>query len=100
MIDLEDQCPDVKGLPEINGCLFTGTVRDTANLRETPSTQAAIQGQLAPNDEFLILGRTEKGDWLRIRTIPAGEEEPVEAWLFAQLAVTEAEIDALPEMNE
>lgn len=98
--DPDDQCPDVVGLPEINGCLFTGTVADSVNMREKPSTRAAILGQVGPGDSFVILGRNEPGDWLRIRTVPGESEQPIEAWLFAPLVTTEAEVNTLPVLPE
>lgn len=98
--DKDDQCPNEAGWPEFNGCLFTALVNPDngmVNLREGPGTYFPIVGTASSEDQLVILGRNNGGDWLQIRLLPKDETaEPVEAWIAAWLVTTEAPIEDLP----
>lgn len=88
--DASDACPDAPGIAEFDGCGFYGRVANNANLRAGTGTNFDVVGTVASGDEILILGRSAAGDWLRVRV---GD---VEAWLFASLVTSDADLAALP----
>ncbi|HHW85677.1 MAG TPA: SH3 domain-containing protein, partial [Chloroflexi bacterium] len=52
------------------------TVITAANLRQSPSTEAAIVGAAAEGEEVKIVGQTADGTWFQLES---------GAWIFAQL---------------
>lgn len=60
------------------------------NLRTGPGTNFSQAGQLAAGERVRVDGRTEAGDWLRVRL-----SETETAWVFAPLVTVDGEIPAL-----
>lgn len=60
----------------------TGVVSVVAlNLREAPSTDAAVLGKARSGDVVTVLARNEAGDWWLVCCVPGGEEN---AWVAAE----------------
>lgn len=64
---------------------------DTLNMRAGPSTQHQVMGTVERGDRLEILGKNQAGDWLKVAA-PGGTE----AWVFAQLVTTDADLDDVP----
>jgi Domain of unknown function (DUF4397)/Bacterial SH3 domain len=65
--------------------VYTGiiVIQPAANIRERPSTQAALVTQLPKDTEVEVLGRNAAGDWLRIRFISPRTGSVQEGWISA-----------------
>lgn len=72
---------------------ITGTVKSTLNVREQPSTRAALLGVLQTNDVVTLVGRTEDSSWFQIN-YPLGETTT--AWVIAERIATTADVASLP----
>src|SRR5690606_6569403 len=60
------------------------------NLRQQPSTNAAIVGVVAANQPLLADGRTEDGAWVRVRL-----DDTFNAWISATLIEMTEAVDGL-----
>jgi hypothetical protein len=60
------------------------------NVREGPGTQFRIAGSVPAETALVAYGRSEDGTWLRV----------MQGWVFAELVTTEADVDALPVVEE
>lgn len=66
----------------------TGTVGVVSlNVRESPSTSAAILGKLSNGTVVTLLGRNDAGDWWLVCCAPGGAEN---GWVAAEFITTDA----------
>jgi len=74
------------------GTPLLGTVASTGNLnlRAVPSTDGRVVASLPAQSALVVLGRTQAGDWLRVRT-PAGD-----GWVLASFVVLDGDPATLP----
>ena len=71
----------------------TGTVGVVSlNVREAPSTSAAILGKLSNATTVTLLGRNAAGDWWLVCCTPGGAEN---GWVSAQFITTDADAATL-----
>ncbi len=103
VIDVEDDCPLVTGIPTAgwNGCPAKGTINATTNviLRRGPGTDFAEAGALLPGSEVGVWGRhtNSAGElWLRIYNYNTESN----AWIFRDLVSLNIDSRSLPEVGE
>lgn len=70
--------------PEMTVEFATLVQQSRINVREAPSTSAAIIGTLDAGERAQIMGRSAAGNWLNIRMPNSGE-----GWIYAPLVETE-----------
>jgi uncharacterized protein YraI len=71
----------------------TATARDNLRIRASPSTSAAILGQLPKGQSAWVVGRTVASDWWQI-VLPADATK--RGWVFAELAAVGGPVDQVP----
>ncbi len=94
--DTNDQCPGSSGLAEFSGCFPAASVDTQVNLRPDASTDFPAVGKISANDAFVLIGRNQAGDWVKIRR----SEDGLEAWIFGELIITDVDLSLLPEVKE
>lgn len=96
--DPGDRCPEQAGSQAARGCPFLGwvTASRNANLRSGPGTQYRIVGVVKPGDPVVLLGRSEPGDWLHVRTLAADPAAETTAWIAEDLVTTDTPLADLP----
>jgi len=66
----------------VDSAARTGVVTAVAlNMREAPSTDAAVLGKARSGDVVTVLARNDAGDWWLVCCVPGGEEN---AWVAAE----------------
>ena len=81
-----DTAPAAPGNATV-GAIVTG---GNTNLRAGPGADNRVLASLPPESQVIVLGRTEAGDWLQLRT-PNGD-----GWVSAARVTLPGAVDALP----
>jgi hypothetical protein len=74
--------------------LLVATSRAFPNVRRGPSLEAPIVGQLRPQQQVQVVGRSADGQWLQILN-PANAQERL--WVSADMLEVTGDVRALPE---
>jgi hypothetical protein len=69
----------------------TATVTQNANLRDGPSTDFAAVSSTSAGDQLTVLGQSDNGSWLQVRT-----DEGQVAWIAAYLVEIQGDVAAVP----
>ncbi len=92
--EADAEVPSAGAEPEIAGgesvLLGAVTADGNVNLRATANAAGVVVASLPAGSELVAVGRSEAGDWLRVRT-PAGD-----GWVAAALVMLEGDAAALP----
>lgn len=66
---------------------------EALNVRQTPTTNAAVVGKLYPNAWAEVIAASENGEWIQIQS------GNVSGWVYAELTITGKEAAALAEQE-
>jgi len=87
--------PTPTATPPVNGVVKNETV----NLRRGPGTNYDIAGKVSQDDRFVVDGKTQDGDWLRVKML-SGVENDRWGWLFADLLDLNAPVSHVAEVSK
>lgn len=73
------------------------TALETLNLRQQPSTDAPILGQVLRTESIIANARLDNGDWLRVRVSENGDSYV--AWLAAEFVEVASDVQNLPALT-
>ncbi len=88
------QAPPAASSPSAGEGRLTATSRSFPNVRRGPSLEAPIVGQLRPQQQVQVVGRSADSQWLQILN-PANAQERL--WVSADLLEVAGDVRTLPE---